>query len=95
MRKVILSAVVAAALLTSCGGGSTKGNWSEADKAKADAAVAEIDSDLDVFGDKKQDFIDCYLEKVEDNYDNFAAADSDLDGCSKLAEDCAKEVMAM
>ncbi len=95
MKKIILSAVVAAAVLTSCGGASTKGNWSDADKEKANEAVAEIDSELDVFGDKKQDFIDCYLEKVEDNYDDFATADADLDGCSKLAEECAEEVMDM
>ncbi|CAG5081083.1 hypothetical protein [Parvicella tangerina] len=74
---------------------SSKGNWSTADKEKADAAVAAIDAELAVFGDKKQDFIDCYLEKVENNYSSFAAADKDLDGCSALAESCATEVMSM
>lgn len=83
-------------ILTSCtttAGVSKKGNWNAEDKAKADAAIAAVDSDLDAFGDKKQDFIDCYLQKIEANYKNFNSADSDLDGCSKLAEKCAKEVL--
>ncbi len=74
---------------------STAGNWNAADKAKADAAVAAIDSELAAFGDKKQAFIDCYLMKVENNYNSFAEADADLDGCSALAESCATEVMGL
>lgn len=74
---------------------STKGNWSATDKEKANAAVAAIDSQLAAFGDKKQDFIDCYLQKVEDNYNSFDEANVDLEGCSSLAESCANEVMAM
>lgn len=95
MKKIILTAFVAAAMLTSCGGGdaSEKGNWNEEDKKKADEAVAEIDGDLDVFGDHKQDFIDCYLGKIEDKYENFASADADLAGCSAIAEECAEEIM--
>lgn len=72
---------------------STVGNWNEEDKAKADAAIAAIDADLAVFGEHKQDFIDCYLGKIENNYSSFASADSDLEGCSKIAEECAGEVM--
>lgn len=74
---------------------SSVGNWSTADKEKADAAIAAIDAELAAFGDKKQDFIDCYLEKVENTYSNFTDADSDLEGCSSLAESCATEVMGL
>jgi hypothetical protein len=74
---------------------STVGNWSAADKKKADEAVAAIDDQLAAFGDKKQDFIDCYLTKVENSYPSFAAADTDLEGCSALAESCATEVMGL
>lgn len=88
-----MTALVATTMLVSCGEVSEKGNWNEEDKKKADDAIAEIDGELDAFGDKKQEFIDCYLEKVEANYDNFASADSDLSGCEKLAEECVNEVM--
>lgn len=74
---------------------STKGNWNAADKQLANDAVAAIDEQLAAFGDKKQAFIDCYLQKVEANYASFAEADVDLDGCSALAESCAAEVMGM
>lgn len=72
---------------------STYGSWSYEDKQKAYEAIEEIEDQLDVFGDKKQDFIDCYLGRIEDNYSSFASADADLDGCSALAEQCASEVM--
>lgn len=126
MKKFFITTFVAAAFLTSCGGGeeskeneesteakteehaghdsedsapaadvSTVGHWNADDKAKADAAIAAIDADLAPFGDKKQDFIDCYLGKIENNYSSFASADSDLQGCSAIAEQCANEVMGM
>lgn len=81
--------------IESTGDVSTKGNWNAADKEKANAAVAAIDDQLAAFGDKKQAFIDCYLQKVEANYASFSDADVDLDGCSALAESCAAEVMGM
>lgn len=96
MKKSILTVFIFTMFLASCAtsaGVSKKGNWSAEDKKKAQAEIAEVDSDLDVFGDKKQDFIDCYLEKIENNYKDFKTADSDLDGCTKHAEQCAKEVM--
>lgn len=95
MKKIILSAALAVAVLTSCGGVSEKGNWNEEDKKKADDAIAEIDSELDAFGDAKQEFIDCYLDKVEANYASFAEADADLSGCEKLATECAEDVMGL
>lgn len=76
-------------------GASTKGNWNADDVAKAEEAMAQIDEQLAAFGDKKDDFKDCYLEKVMNTYNSFAEADTDIDGCSKLAEACASEVMGM
>lgn len=95
MKKVILSAIVATALLSSCGGGSSKGNWSDSDKELFDAEMEKIEGSLDAFGDNKQDFLDCYYENLEENYANFTEANSDVEGCKKLAQDCAEEAMGM
>lgn len=95
MKKVILSAVVAAALLTSCGAGSAKGNWTDSDKEKFDAEMDKVSESLEPFGEHKQAFLDCYYEKLEEGYANFNEANTDVEGCKTLAQDCAKEVMGM
>lgn len=79
--------------MTACGGGSKKGAWSDADKDKAKEELKKIDDDLSILGDKKDAFIECYLKKVEENYDSFDAANKDEAGCSKLAEKCVGETM--
>ena len=71
---------------------STKGNWNDTDKRLADAAVTSIDSQLDALGENKQAYIDCYLEKVEANYNSFSVANSDAAGCEKLALECVDEL---
>ena len=68
---------------------SEKGNWNDSDKKAALKAIKSVDADLEVFGDNKQQFIDCYLEKIEANYSSFAAADMDSEGCEVLATKCA------
>ncbi len=93
MKKLIYTGLLAVAFLASCGEGSTKGAWSDADKASMTAEIEKVDGDLDALGDKKQDFIDCYTEKVEASYDNFTEANADVEGCKKLATDCATSVM--
>lgn len=74
---------------------SKKGHWSESDWDKANAAVKEVEDELEVLGENKQPYIDCYLEKMENNYKSFADADADMAGAKKLAEECAKEVLGM
>ena len=93
MKKLIYTGLLAVAFLASCGESSVAGAWSDADKAAMDAEVKKVEGDLDALGDKKQDFIDCYTEKVEAEYDNFTEANSDVEGCKKLAMDCATSVM--
>lgn len=71
-----------------------KGNWSEEDKTKANDAVDKVKADLEVIlGDQAQGYIDCYLEKVENEYDSFASADSDKEGCEQLAKECMQDLM--
>ena len=72
-----------------------KGNWTEADKEKAKAAVnSEMGAIIEAFGKEKAiEFADCYLESVEKHYKNFETADKDLEGCTKLAEKCAGKTL--
>lgn len=82
-------------ILLSANAQSTVGNWSKKDKRKANKVVKAIDKELDVLGDQKQAYIDCYLEKVENNYESFQAADSDYKGCEMLAMECAKGILGV
>lgn len=92
MKKVVFI-VSLLVLFTACET-SQKGAWSEEDKAMAQAEMDKIEGELDELGELKQPYIDCYLEKVEANFSSFYAADSDVEGCEKLAEECANEIMS-
>lgn len=90
--KYVFFSFTLTVMLASCSG-SKKGAWSDDDKKKANDEMKFVEFALEKFGDKKQVIIDCFLEKVEDNYDNFDAANKDDKGCAKLATDCVKEAM--
>jgi hypothetical protein len=92
MKKIFYTIAVAA-MIVSCSG-SKKGAWSEDDKKKANDEMKKIGTSLDMLGEKKQVFIDCYLEKIEDNYDNFDAANKDEKGCAKHASTCMQEIIS-
>jgi hypothetical protein len=90
MKKMYLALVIIGLVIASCGG-SEKGAWSDEDKELARAEVNTVD--LSFLGDKKDKFVDCYLKKVEQNYESFDAANADEAGCTKLVEECTKEIM--
>lgn len=70
---------------------SEKGKWSEADRKRFYDAMEQVDlSDL---GDYKDQWIECYLGKAEQNYSNFFEADSDPAGCEKFALECQDELL--
>lgn len=74
---------------------SEKGNWTDAD---IERAMAEINSERDqmvaLIGEEKTDaFIDCAMEKVEANYESFAAADADYSGMEKIGEECMMDLL--
>mgnify|MGYP001255824109 CR=1 FL=1 len=75
-------------ILISCGSGSVKGNWSDADKAKFHMAM-KVHAGLE-----KSEYTECYLLKCEAAYESFATADSDKEGVAKLAEECGDEVLS-
>jgi hypothetical protein len=68
--------------------GSKRGNWSLEDKIKFRTAMENV-KELDNFGENKQYFIECYLNKCEDKYDSYQEADNDEAGCKKIGEECA------
>jgi hypothetical protein len=68
--------------------GSVRGNWSSEDKIKFRTVMENV-KELDNFGDNKQYFIECYLNKCEAKYDSYQQADNDEAGCKKIGEECA------
>lgn len=85
--------IVAVAFLVACNG-SKKGAWSDADKKQAKDELKNIEASLGILGDKKQAYIDCYLNKIEDNYESFDAAQKDNNGCGKIFVECMDNVFA-
>lgn len=74
---------------------SVKGYWNYDDKMLAIDAINEVLPDIEAgFGQYTDDFILCYLFKIESEYDNFYLADHDLDGMTKLAEDCTEQLIS-
>ena len=86
--------VASIAFLVACNG-SKKGAWSDDDKKRANEEIKKVESKLDILGDKKQGYIDCYLDKLENNYENFDAANKDAKGCEKHAMDCLNDIYTM
>ena len=72
---------------------SEVGAWTEDDIQAMYVELEKADASFEPFGDKKQDFIDCYTSEIEANYPNFATANGDLPGCQKIAMSCAEKVM--
>ena len=93
MKKLVLSCVLISLLSVSCDQ-SSKGNWSDNDKALARKDImqglASGDED-NMFSDKaKNKLCDCAIEKIEKHYDNFIQANNDKDGLSNVIKPCMK-----
>lgn len=70
--------------------GSVKGNWSDIDKENFQKDMSEAPS-LASLGDKKELFIECYLNKCEAKYNSYHEADNDEE-ISQLVTECANEI---
>jgi hypothetical protein len=90
MKKIIL---IAAVFCTTISCGSKKGAWSEEDKTKARNYIKQSEGSLDFLGNKKEQFVQCYLEKVENTYENFDDANADTKGCDNLTANCLGEIL--
>ncbi len=85
-RSLFAMLLTTTMILSSCGSGSVKGKWSESDKQTFHKEMATVD--LSKLADKKEQWVECYLEKVEANYSSFGDANKDEAGCKKLALEC-------
>ena len=95
MPKFLFQLVPIAAMiviLSSCNG-SKVGQWTENDKARFRAEMQSV-PELSVFGNKQNEFIECYLEKCEAKYASFDAANQDESGCESLAFECGETALS-
>ena len=95
MKTTFLSLTALSLLiLTSCGG-STKGAWNDENKNKAQKEVERVRGDIEgLLGENTDAYLDCYLEKIEDNYNNFDEANDDGPGCTAFAQECMSEMLS-
>ena len=90
MKKIIFITTLSLSIF-SCG--SKKGSWTEEDKKKASEYIKKSEGSLEFLGTSKQEFIDCYLEKVEKKYDNFDESTADSKGTDSLTASCFVEIL--
>lgn len=78
-------------ILSSCNH-SSKGSWSDDDLKRAKEDLQNVSSSLDILGNKKQVFIDCYLHKIEEDYASYDELKNDEGGGDNQAAECMQEV---
>ncbi len=91
MKKYYLYSIVSFFVI-SCSN-SEKGSWSDEDKTHAKEDLQKVGAALDVLGDRKEVFIDCYLEKIEENYPSYEDAKKDKEGCDDQVANCMQQVI--
>lgn len=71
--------------------GSVLGRWSDSDKDKfrKDMLIVEGLSDL---GEDKEKWVECCLIKCEAKFNSYHDADTDAEGCKKIALECYEEL---
>ena len=87
--KKIIGLGFSVLLLVACG--SKKGAWTEEEKEKAIQSLEKHKSEIEAFGKDKQAFIDCYVETMEQRYENFDA--STEAGRNLVVVDCIKPIV--
>ena len=93
-NTILLAVVIFASLLISCND-SVKGKWSESDIQNFHSDMKSVDEDLAVFGEKKGEWIECYLSKCEAKYSSYLDADSDEAGCEEIAIKCTEDILSI
>jgi hypothetical protein len=87
--KKIIGLGFSVLLLVACG--SKKGAWTEEEKEKAIQSLEKHKAEIEAFGKDKQAFIDCYVETMEQRYENFDA--STEAGRNLVVVDCIKPIV--
>ena len=90
--KITFYILVLSTLLASCNS-STKGNWSEADKKQAREAINLSSNDYEYLGEDKNEFTECFLEKVENEFSSYKMANMDTKGRKALWDSCMDELI--
>lgn len=74
---------------------SKKGNWTEADATKFMTDVSSsVPANIQSLGeDAVKEILSCYLNKAVLNYESYDDANNNKLECSKLANDCLKELV--
>jgi len=90
-KKIIWLLIIFVTLIAfyNCKDGSKKGQWTESDKQKFNSQLESVD--LSALGEYKSQMIDCYLNKIEENYTSYEEADKDVEGCKNLGFECYDE----
>lgn len=87
--KKIIGICFSAVLLAACG--SKKGDWTKEEKQKAENYIDKKLTGAGDFGKEKEPLITCFVEKMEQRYDNFDAS-TDA-GRTLVFIDCMKPVV--
>jgi len=87
--KKIIGFTFSILFLVACG--SKKGAWTEEEKQKAIHSLDKHKTEIEAFGKDKQAFIDCYVETMEQRYENFDA--STEAGRNLVVVDCIKPIV--
>jgi len=87
-KSILITSILGMFLSTACET-SHKGKWSNSDKELARKQMTEACNN-DYFSDSalKQQYIDCYLKKLEINFNSFSESAKDSITRYKLATDC-------
>lgn len=67
---------------------SMEGLWSRKDVVSFYKEMDGIWDSLEALGEKRVEFIECYLKVLESSYQNFDEANSDAEGAGEAAEKC-------
>jgi hypothetical protein len=76
---------------------STKGNWSDEDKAEMRKEFNSERAELDqILGKENTDkWLECALEKMENKYENPGDAEKHVKAAEQIGADCVKEIMGL
>jgi hypothetical protein len=92
MKRSLLTLLIGIFALTICLGQTSQiGKWSRFDKDKFYLDLSKID--LSAFGDKKDIWLECYFNRLQNNYASYSEANADEEGCKMLAFACNDEVL--
>lgn len=90
----LIFVLVTSFTLFACTASSTKGKWNEKDRQEALKDVKEFSSALESVGSAKNMCYDCYIDSLEQIYDNYDAAKKlNEDDRLSILMDCAIRYM--